>query len=600
MAHICYIYIYDYRCLKDVDLVIDSHYEYALDRGSMQLSIAPSLTPLPDKFWGSGIWSLTGIFGENGAGKTTSIRFLLDAVVEGNGIDAVPGVVVYENNGELYVYHNVDFEDDKKLSVQWNGSKKPEIHMDAKLPSIETFFYMGHFSPEFSYSDLCTVGVKGLYNGSEGFRLRDDLEKFANMSDPYLVKPISTYLTSHISQNNFRICRFLINETFQEQFKDLSLPRYIFISPNRGGQDNLKFNPLIGKKKDKIKGCLDPHPHNLVPSRNQYLAQFLHFNLLNAYTDNPFFAEADEVIKEWYNQVDTKGDVLAQFKEFAEGYKKNVREVLLTIHDVISRINSLCNFNEDIAGFYLDVITEKDKVRKLMKDILSANFYLTSRFFDMYYSNNVNTSANTLSSGEQAMLNLFSRIYDAIELQPQKFANIKNPTLLLLDEAELGFHPEWQLRYIQTLTDFVRSLMVYAGTNYQIVITSHSPMLQSDIPVSCCNYLERGENGCTKNTRLSQPQTFASNVFELYRNSFFLCDGLIGTFAMNRIEKMQHRILDPDDKEIDKEILFVGDLHIRHYLLDKRASIVQPQPTVDDMRAYYMRKLSELEELNDE
>lgn len=598
MKHICYIYIYDYRCLKDIDLLIDPRFDYSFNRDSMELNIARTPNPLPNNFWGAGIYSLTGIFGENGAGKTTVIRFLLDAVVEGNSINDVPGVLVYEDDGELYVYHNKDFEKERNLTIKWNGDLK--IHTDAKLPSIETFFYMGHFSPEFAYNDLCTVEVTGLYNASEGYRLRNDLEKFANMSDPYLVKPFSTYLVSHISQNNYRICRFLINNTFREQFKDFSLPHYIFISPNRGGQDNLKFNPVMEEKRNKIKNCLNPHPHDFVPSREQYLAQFLHFNLINAYTDNPFFEDGDNVIKDWYKQVDTNRDVLVQFRKFAVGYNDNVREVLLTIYEVISRINNLCNFNEDIAGFYLDVVKEKDKVEILMKDVLSADIYLTSRFFDMYYSNSDRIASNTLSSGEQAMLNLFSRIYDAIELQPQKIANVESPMLLLLDEAELGFHPEWQLRYVQTLIGFVRTLMVVTGTNYQIIITSHSPMLQSDIPVSCCNYLERKTDGHIENTRLSQPQTFAANVFDLYRHSFFLRNGLIGSFAMNRIEKMQQRILNPDDKDVDKEILFVGDSHIRQYLLDKRASVVQPQPTVEEMRAYYMRKLSELEELSDE
>lgn len=600
MAHICYIYIYEYRCLRDIDLVIDSRFEYSFDREAMSLNIAPSSDPLPENFWGSGIWSLTGIFGENGAGKSTSIRFLLDAVVEGNGIHEVPGVVVYENNGELYIYHNQDFESTKKLSVQCSCDQKTKVHTDAKLPSIETFFYMGHFSPEFSYGDLCTVGLTGLYNASEGFRLRDDIEKFANMSDPYLTKPFSTYLVSHISQNNYRICRFLINDTFRDLFKGFSLPRYIFISPNRGGQDYLKFNQMIKEKSEPIKEFLNPHPHSAIPTRNQYLAQFLHFNLLNAYADNPYFGGCENVIKEWYNKVNTNGDVLSQFKKFAEKYNKNIRDILLTIHKVISRIDALCNFNEDISGFYLDVVAEKDKVKKLMKDVLSTNFYLTSRFFDMHYSNNANISSNTLSSGEQAMLNLFSRIYDALELRPRQFANIKNPTLLLLDEAELGFHPAWQLRYIQTLTEFVRSLMVVSGTNYQIVITSHSPMLQSDIPVSCCNYLETDADGVTRNTRLSQPQTFASNVFELYRHSFFLRNGLIGSFAIDRIEKMQQRLLNPEDKEIDNEILLVGDKHIRQYLLDKRSSIVKPEPTVEEMLAYYKQKISELEDLSDE
>lgn len=600
MSHICYIYIYDYRCLKDVDLVIDSRYEYSFNRESMQLSIAPLSSPLPDNFWGAGIWSLTGIFGENGAGKTTAIRFLLDAVVEGNGIHDVPGIVVYENHGQLYVYHNKEFVSNAKFSVKCIGNKPLSITTDAKLPSIDTFFYMGHFAPEFSYNDLCSVGLKGLYNASEGYRLRDDLEKFANMSDPYLTRPISTYLVSHISQNNYRICRLLLNPILRDIFKGFTLPRYIFFAPNRGGQDNLKFNPLNQERAKKIEGCIDPHPHNAMPTREECLAMFLHYNLLNAYTDNPLFSLGDEVIRQWYANVDARGDVLAQFKSFAKGYKDTTRQILFTIYDVVSRINSLCHFYENNSGFYLDIINDQDKVEALMKDILSSQFYLTSRFFDMYYSNNVNTSANTLSSGEQAMLNLFSRIYDSIELQPLKFSNIKSPTLLLLDEAELGFHPEWQLKYVQVLLDFVRALMVVAGTNYQIIITSHSPMLQSDIPVCCCNYLERDSNGRTCNTRLSQPETFASNVFELYRHSFFLRDGLIGSFAMNRIEKMQQRVLNADDRDIDNEIQLIGDIHIRQYLQDKRNSVIQPKMTIAEKKAYYRRKLAELEDFDDE
>lgn len=600
MVHLCYIYIYSYRCLQNVDFVIDPRFDYSFDCKTMELSIGPTTSPLPNDFWGRGIWSLTGVFGENGAGKTTVIRFLLDAVVEGNGIHDVPGIIVYENNGQLNVYHNKAFEKHVPFSVKWKANKPIRICDDARLPSIETFFYMGHFSPEFSYNDLCTVGLKGLYNASEGYRLRDDLEKFANMSDPYLIQPISTYLVSHISQNNYRICRLLINENLRELFEGFTLPQYIYIVPNRGGQDNLKYNPLNREKAEKISGYIEPHSHNVMPTREQYLAQFIHFNLLNVYTDNPLFGFGDEVIKEWFLSVNTDYDVLSQFKNFAKSHKGSAHRILLTIYGVVSRINELCHFNENNTGFYLDVVNEKDRVEALMKDILSSEFYLTSRFFDMYYSNNVKNASNTLSSGEQAMLNLFSRIYDAIELQPQKFSNIKSPTLLLLDEAELGFHPEWQLRYIQVLTEFVRALMVVAGTNYQIVITSHSPMLQSDIPVCCCNYFERDSKGQTRNTRNSQPQTFASNVFDLYRNSFFLREGLIGSFAMKRIEKIQQRIDNPDDREIDKEIKLVGDMHIRQYFQDKRSALLRPKMTVNELRAYYMKKLSELEDLNDE
>lgn len=591
MNHLCYIYIYDYRCLHDVDLVIDSRYDYSFNREQMNLTVSSAAHPLPEKFWGTGVWSLTGIFGNNGAGKTTAIRFLLDVVVDGNSINEVNGIVVYECNGELRVYHNKDYEKQKSLTVSVNGDKKNHLVKNARLPKIETFFYMGHFSPEFSYNDLCTVGLKGLYNASEGFRLRNDIEKFANMSDPYLVKPISTYLVSHISQNNYRICRLLINKDLRSVFKSFSFPQYLFIAPNRGGQDNLKLNELIEKKAQHLSSILTPHPiRSIVPTRNEQLSYFMHFNLLNVYADNPIFANHHQVVKDWYEFVDTSKDVLEQFKEFAAKQNAEAKRFLLCIYEVLNLINTICHYNEDTAAFYLDIVKEEESVNRLMTEILSNDIFLTSRYFDMYYGRDVDFTSSTLCSGEQAMLNLFSRIYDAIELQPLNYGNIKSPTLLLLDEAELGFHPEWQRTYIETLLDFVHALKVVAGVNYQIVITSHSPILLSDLPVNCCNFLRKDENEPTINDREKQPQTYASNVFELYRNSFFLRNGLIGSFAEKRLDRLIKDIESGKDG-VETEIALIGDERLRAYI----ASLYAKNNKAAAIR-YYKEQLKQLGE----
>lgn len=595
--HICYIYIYKYRCLQDVDFILDSRYEYSFNREAMELVVSPSMHPLPENFWGKGIWSLTGIFGNNGAGKTTAIRFLLDAVVSGNNIDDVEGIIIYEQAGELYIYHNKIYEKEIPLKIlvsdkEFHDRAKPKIKKNAPIPKIDTFLYLGHFSPEFSYNDLCTVGLQGLYNGSEGFRLRNDIEKFANLTDTYLSMPFSTYLATHIAQNNYRICRLLINKALRNEFKDFSFPRFIFIAPNHGGQDNLLLNPLAAEKRDKIEGYLKPHSHSFIPTKEQYIEQFIYFNLLNAYSDNYLFTNSENVIKNWYDTVDTNENVLSQFKKFAENYEENTRSTLLMIYDVVSRIVNLCHFNEDISGFYLDTIDETDKIEALMKDILSSRFYITSRFFDMYYSNDINTSSNTLSSGEQAMLNLFSRIYDAIELQPMQFDNIVSPKLLLLDEAELGFHPEWQRNYILTLIHFINALMVVAGTDFQLVLTSHSPIMLSDIPVCCCNFFKKDNEGRINNVRLSHPQTFATNIFELYRNSFFLENGLIGSFAESKLRDIEDKCQE-GDLTAEGEISMVGDSRLRQYFISVLAN-----NNKDAAIRYYKEQIRKLEEGN--
>lgn len=48
----------------------------------------------------------------------------------------------------------------------------------------------------------------------------------------------------------------------------------------------------------------------------------------------------------------------------------------------------------------------------------------------------------SLSSGEYALLSMFSRIFNAANQLER--SSIPNLVLLLIDEGELYFHPQWQ------------------------------------------------------------------------------------------------------------------------------------------------------------
>ncbi len=590
MQHLCYVYIYGYRCLNNVDLLIDPHYQISFDNSKQKLTIAKDES-MPKDFWGLGVRSVSGIFGNNGAGKTTALRFLLDAIVEGSGAKSVNGIVVYESQGTLYVYHHNDENRNGSIIIDFDKNEC-NVSQTSNLPKIETFFYMGHFSPEFSYSDLVTVGLRGLYNGTEGYCLRNDIEKFANLSDSYMAQPFSTYLVSHISQNNYRICRLLINERLKKCFHSFDFPKYLFFAPNRGGQDSLRLNPLLKNKiSSQVVSNLDlPIGYQFKNSFNQVVGLFIHHNLLNTISESHLLGNESTIIAQWYEYLDNTKDILPQFLQFAYNYEQSTRTILLTIYEILDNLIKISHYNKLTGAFYLEFEKDNTAVESLMKDVLSNQMYLTSRFFDMYYGQDVNSTSCSLSAGEQAMLNLFSRIYDAIELNPSKFGNIHSPSLLLLDEAELGLHPEWQRTYIQTLIDFLHALNVVAGFNYQVIITSHSPMLLSDLPKQCCNFLKREENGITKNVRLEQGETYASNVFDLYRDSFFLDKGLIGSFAEKRLTQLKNNLYEGGEDE-EKEISLIGDKHLRMYFEEElrrhnKQSAIQ----------YYKQRLKELGE----
>lgn len=598
MTHICYIYIYKYKCLHDVELVFDSRYDYSFNREEMKLTINKPSQTLPDDFWGKGIWSLTGIFGNNGAGKTSAIKFLLETVVSGYNRDEVDGIVVYETNGEFKIYHNQEFEIERVLTIE-STEKHSQVPQLKFFGKIETFFFSGHFSSA-NFYDIFYSDYDGLYNASIGSQLKNDIERFANTTDSYFNLPICFYLAANISQRNNRICKVLLNEKLRKHFTSFELPKYVIISPNRGGQDHLKYHSSARLRKEQISKYLDPNPiYGLVPTQQESLSRFIYFNLLNLYADNQFFDQRPQIIIDWYKIVDEKScfedfRALEQYKYFIEGYNhdKYVYRFLSSIYKFVKFVDEKCRYNNENGSFYLNIIEDKDKVKNLLAIDNSCDFLISSRLCDITYTHNVNSNS-ILSSGEEAMLNLFSSLYDAIELKPQKYSNIKSPSLLLLDEAEIGFHPEWQRNYIKTLLDFVNALSRVSEHDYQIVITSHSPMLLSDIPVNCCNFLRKEKVGdyefMTTNVRNTQRQTFARNVFELYRNSFFLEDGLIGTFAVEKLQKLEKECIEGTAKE--SEIKLIGDERLREYF---RSLYLENNETA--AIKYYEQKLNKLKE----
>ncbi|MFI3124112.1 ATP-binding protein [Streptococcus suis] len=160
-----------------------------------------------------------------------------------------------------------------------------------------------------------------------------------------------------------------------------------------------------------------------------------------------------------------------------------------------------------------------------------------------------------LSSGELGLLRSFANLYSAkLALLRKTPRGIDQENfLILLDEVDLGMHPEWQRKWVSTALPIIEK--IFDNKHLQIIITTHSPIFLSDIYKENIIYLSK-ENTEYENNKFNK--TFGQNIYTLYKNSFFL-NRLMGEYAYKSIEDTFEYLnfkINSDSKGIRPESLF--------------------------------------------
>jgi hypothetical protein len=153
---------------------------------------------------------------------------------------------------------------------------------------------------------------------------------------------------------------------------------------------------------------------------------------------------------------------------------------------------------------------------------------------------NFEPSDRSLSSGENALLNFYSRVYDyykrnIFDLPTEK----KYPYyFIFLDEADLGFHPKWKKQFVNSILEFLENFFSSIEAKVQVFFTTHDSLTLSDIPNYNITYLTEEDGKRRVLSEEEKPQkSFGANITELLADSFFVGNGLIGDFAKEKIDK---------------------------------------------------------------
>lgn len=262
---------------------------------------------------------------------------------------------------------------------------------------------------------------------------------------------------------------------------------------------------------------------------------------------------------EVFDRIENREIVRKCKKEKCINFIKFIRKVV-GIKDIDK------NLSKDLgtgAHYYkFDVDIDNNELSKLYFEEMQEKYSVLLR--------NINFEYIPVSTGEMALVNLFSNIYE--NLLPKKDGETvlknKDNVLLIIDELDVYLHPRWQQLILKKIIDWISAEKKFSN-KFQIVVTSHSPIILSDFTSDRVIRLNNNSENVTKN---ADKKTFGANIGMLYYDNFFMEEGSIGEIAKATITEVIKYINGVDNQfENKEEVLYVinqiGEEMVRRKLL---------------------------------
>lgn len=444
----------------------------------------------PDNFFGEHISNITAIVGKNGSGKSSLIKAIGDAI---HFIEKI--VLVYKYNGTFYYWKNIPYIN--------NNTKNVLLIEDGKEGKAN--IYLGHVV---YYSPFINSNRNYLFDWSDARKI-SSMERMANVLFSVANNPNSEITAAAPKQiyHHFLSAYCAQEMTTQINFiKEIADSKFQIVPETIAIPQNVELGiPFYANLPMSLKECPDPE----------------HFTL---------YMIVDALNRKIYRKAEVRSE------EFS--YSLPLKKVEVWLEDIcknrgydIKEIKKFCNQFKDKNPALVNYGDENDgkpvnftfPYLSLPQEILLKQDTGTRSSWAIDLA--VTLTWHDLSDGEATMLSLFARLWE-------KLQKIKHSNIILLDEFELGLHPQWQKEAISRLIKFFELINI---NKHHLILTSHSPFLVSDLPRENIIFLDKNASGeCVVKEPKDIDRTFGANIHSLYRNSFFM-DGLMGKFAEGKI-----------------------------------------------------------------
>lgn len=219
---------------------------------------------------------------------------------------------------------------------------------------------------------------------------------------------------------------------------------------------------------------------------------------------------------------------------------------------------------------YIGTLSELDDIM----ETLPPPFFNPTIYMDLKDDgrNGCCVDLSDISSGQlqfvHTMSNIAYHIENLLSVKEEKRVKYRYVNIMM-DEIEMCYHPEYQRTFVNEIVGMIKRLRINERCAVNILMSTHSPFVLSDIPQSNVIYIDKGKDvGCEMGIN-----TFAANVNELLNKSFFLSNGFMGEFAKEKIESLVAYLSNKDyndgywsEKKAFDIINLVGDEVVRYQL----------------------------------
>lgn len=608
------MYVDNFCGIKEESFNFYIERRYAIEKGQIRRKSDEEIENFPNDFWEKNISAVTLLIGENGAGKTTLMRLLIKWLCQlsAGHIPQEKGALIISVDEEG---RNDDCKNGDKLiafdkGIFWDikNHKGEEIVCIANTGEIKELLKdirLAYYTDTMTDLELSDILTK---------------EELAFLQDDSLLTRLSNSIKSSYTVDSIKDC--IKREDFVRQMKlfldiqkerDDNMPklpdclykfpiRYMKLTAKEAGSETgFEGIPdgnssLVGEAIDLWKKVFDSDiNHSLsgiarallwglfsgtIISMLQWERTFSNVkksvltekvrDSLRAYIRNGnfkwdtvfkhFFTNLFNDCKKVFNSTWGYGEFQAKWNRQVEGNINSFLDVLKNIEqDKFLEKWMLSENAQNIWEFKLEHFNEKDKNgrsiwmpdwAKLWKRYQTVAHLMPGCRFDWKYA----------SSGGKNKSNLYINLFNIVN---QYSDEDTDQLWVLLDEPDNTFHPDWERRIIKNLLEICSTF----NKNFQLVISTHSPIMLSDVPKPAAillktaealkneDKMKNGDNTKSEDkTEIKQQiypkaSPFGQQIYTLFNDDFFMRDGIVGKFADMKIGEVYKELY-----EIEKSL----------------------------------------------